>query len=297
MSVKALLAAPFALTLALPAAAAEPAARDASSNIAAACEGHDGWADPGPPAHVFGKVWHVGTCGITALLIETPAGLVLIDGGPADAAPLVAANIARLGFRMKDLHWILSTHEHEDHAGALAELQRLSGARLAASPWSARVFANGQPLHADPQFKVLKPMTPVKVARVLRDGEVIALGGTRFTPRLTPAHSPGSTSWSWRSCEGRDCRTITFADSLTTISADDYRFTDHPGKIATVRRGLAAAATLPCGILVTPHPGASDLFARLSGQQPLSTPGDCAAYASRASARFDKRLADEAAPK
>ena len=70
----------------------------ATRNIAAACSGKDGWADPAPPARLYGNTYYVGTCGITSLLVETPAGLVLLDGGVPEAAPLVLENIRRLGF-------------------------------------------------------------------------------------------------------------------------------------------------------------------------------------------------------
>ncbi|MBP6556316.1 MAG: subclass B3 metallo-beta-lactamase, partial [Novosphingobium sp.] len=51
----------------------------ASADIAAACGDRDGWSDPAPPAKIHGSSWYVGTCGITVVLVETKAGLVLID--------------------------------------------------------------------------------------------------------------------------------------------------------------------------------------------------------------------------
>ena len=70
----------------------------ASKDIAAACGTRDGWSEPAPPARIHGRSWYVGTCGITVVLVETSAGLVLIDTGPEDAAPHVLANIKALGF-------------------------------------------------------------------------------------------------------------------------------------------------------------------------------------------------------
>ena len=258
-----------------------------------ACKDRDGWSDAAPPAHIQGSTWYVGTCGITVLLVATGDGLVLIDSGPADAAPLVLANIRALGFDPRRVRWILSSHEHDDHAGGLAELKRATGARLALSRASARVMESGQPDPSDPQFGVLKPMPAIKADRVLRDGDTIVQGGVTFTARLTPTHSPGSTSWSWQSCMRSNCRAIAYADSATTISADAYRFSDHPDRVAAARRGLATMRRLPCDILVTPHPSASDLFDRLSGEGALEDHNACRAYADAASARLDRRLASE----
>lgn len=273
---------------------ADAAQRFPASALAAACKGKDGWTDPAPPAHVFGNTWYVGTCGITVLLVTTPSGHVLIDGGMPDAAPLVAASIARLGFSIRDVRWIIHGHEHFDHVGNLAELKRLSGAKVAALAPAAAVLSSGRPAPDDPQFELLaaRPMTPVAVDRVLRSGDTLSLGGTVLTAHATSAHSPGSTSWTWKACEHRVCRTMTYADSTSTISAESYRFLDHPQRIAAVRSGLAGVGTLPCGILMTPHPSASDLFGRFASGK-LNDVRACNAYARAAVIRFEQRLAAE----
>ena len=58
--------------------AAAPAAPTGKA-LAAACADRDGWSDPAPPAKLFGNTYYVGTCGITALLIDAPAGPILIE--------------------------------------------------------------------------------------------------------------------------------------------------------------------------------------------------------------------------
>ncbi len=263
--------------------------------LANACSGRSGWSDPAPPAHLFGNSWLVGTCGITVVLITSDQGHVLIDGGPADAAPLVAANISRLGFKINDVKLILSSHEHFDHAGALAELQRLSGAKVAALEASAPVLTSGNAAIDDPQHDSLPAMAPVKIAQTVRDGEIVTLGPISLTAFATPAHSPGSTSWAWTSCDGADCRTITYADSISTISADGYRFTDHADRIAAVRAGLDQVEHLPCGILITPHPSVSGMFERFASSRALNDAAACKAYADGGRARFASRLNSETA--
>ncbi|TCM21414.1 metallo-beta-lactamase class B [Novosphingobium sp. PhB165] len=277
-------------------AGALPAGTDAA-RLVAACKDHDGWAYPAPPARLFGNSWYVGTCGISAILITGKQGHVLIDGGVPEAAPLVLANIKAAGFNPKDVRWILSTHEHFDHAGALGALQRETGARVAALPAAAQVLESGKADAADPQFGQLDAFPPVHVDRRLTDGEKLTLGTITLTAHSTPAHAAGSTSWTWRSCDDAGkCLTIAYADSVSAISVKSYRFTDHPERIAAVREGYARIAELPCDLLVSPHPGASDLFARLAGTAPLVDPTACRKYAAAAHARFDQRLAEEAAP-
>jgi metallo-beta-lactamase class B len=88
---------------------------------------------------------------------------------------------------------------------------------------------------------------------------------------------------------------MVYADSLTAVAPDSYRFTDHPGLVAAFRASFARVAGLKCDILITPHPGASNLFERLAGRAPLADAGACAAYAAAAGRRLDERLALEAA--
>lgn len=276
-------------------AGANSGAARAVPSLAEACQGRDGWADSAPPAHIVDNVWYVGTCGISAILVTGEEGHVLIDGGPEEAAPLVLANIASAGFRAQDVRWILASHEHFDHVGALAALQQATGARIAALPAAAHVLQSGKPSLDDPQGAVIKGQPPVRVARILADGDSVTLGRLTLTAHATPAHSPGSTSWTWQSCDAAfSCRMIAYADSATTISADGYRFTDHPDRVAQANAGIAAIAALPCDVLVTPHPSASGLFERLAGKAPLVDPQACMAYAARASRTFVARLAREA---
>ena len=261
---------------------------------ARACGGKEGWSDPAPPVRIYGNLYQVGSCGITVLLLAGSSGHVLIDGGPADIAPQVIANIERLGFAPTDVRWIVSSHEHFDHVAALAELKRITGAHVAARAPAAKVLETGQADASDPQAARLPGFAPLQVDRAIADGGLIAVGNLRLTAHATPGHSPGSTSWTLAACEGRTCRKVAYADSTTSISADGYRFTDHPAYVTAFRDSLDRIATLPCEILVTPHPSASALFERLAGRKPLVDPRGCERYAKAGNDRLGQRLADEA---
>ena len=260
----------------------------------AACDGKDGWDDAGPPFHVFGNTYYVGTCGISAILVTGEAGHILIDGGTQAGGPLIAANVERLGFAMADVDILLFSHEHFDHVGGLAFLQRASGASVLASPAAAAVLASGTAAPEDPQAATLAPFAPIETGRTLRDGEIVRLGGLEITAHATPGHSPGAMSWTWRSCEAAQCRQIAYLDSLSAVSADTYRFTDHPALVAQFRASLDKAAALPCDIVLTPHPAASGMRDRIAAGD-LAAGIDCQAYAAAAAGRLDARLAQEAA--
>ncbi|MEG3180989.1 subclass B3 metallo-beta-lactamase [Sphingomonas sp. LT1P40] len=261
--------------------------------LAAACAEKDGWSDPAPPARIHGQTWYVGTCGITVLLIATPSGHVLIDGATEKAAPYVLANIRKLGFDPRDVKLILSTHEHDDHVAGLAALKAATGARVLARAAARRALESGRVDADDPQAAIASRFPGVKVDRIVADGEVVRLGKHGFTAIATPGHTSGGTSWSWRSCEKRECLRIVFADSLNAVSADDYRFSANPKRAAMFRGSFVKVAALDCGLLLTGHPGGSDMFERFAGKQKVADRGACEAYAAGAAKRLDARLAKE----
>jgi metallo-beta-lactamase class B len=266
-----------------------------SETCAPAGDGREAWTTPGPPFRVYGNTWYVGTCGVTALLVTTPEGHVLIDTGMADAAPMILANLERLGVATADIEALLSSHEHYDHVGATAEIKRRTGARVIALDTAVRQLESGRALDIDPQLADLFDVAGFEVDQTLQDGQQFELGSQVFTAHATPAHTPGSTSWTWQSCERDACRTMAYADSMSTPKAGDYRFADHPEYVAQVRAAFARGAAMPCDILLTPHPSASRMRERFANGTPAPSTSACRDYVGAAAANFEKLLADEAA--
>jgi metallo-beta-lactamase class B len=260
----------------------------------AACDGKEDWSAPAPPLHIFGSVYDVGTCTITALLITSPKGHVLLDAATAEAAPSIAANIERLGFKLEDVRLIGASHEHHDHVGGIAEMQKRTGAVVMATPAAFNALETGVAETHDPQSGLHAPFAGSKVGIILFDGQPLRAGPNTLTAYATPGHAPGSTSWTWRSCEVERCLNIVYADSVTPVSADTYRFSDHSGYVIAFRNSLRIIGRLDCDLLITPHPGASNLIDRLDGKTPLIGEGQCKDYAARGAAALDARLAREA---
>jgi len=262
--------------------------------LAQKCAGKNGWSDPAPPAHVYGNVYMVGTCGIVALLVTSKEGHILIDGATEEAASAIAENIRTLGYNLRDVKFLLSSHEHMDHVGGLSELKRITGAQMIALPEAKESLETGQYHPTDPQLGILPPFRGIKVDRIVKDGELVKLGSVRMKVLATPGHSPGGTSWTWESCEKGKCLQFVYADSLGAVSADNYRFTDHPEYVAILRDTIEKVASLaPCDVLIAPHPSQSQFFQRLSGAEALVNTSGCRNYANAARDRLKTRLAKE----
>ena len=258
------------------------------------------WTQPQAPFKVFGNTYYVGTRGVSAILITSDAGHVLVDGGLAETATMLAANIRTLGFRVEDIELIVNSHVHYDHAGGIGALQRLSGARVAASPSSAAVFTSGRSGPDDPQFGILPPIETVTNVRVIADGESLRVGPLVVQGHFTGGHTPGGTSWTWRSCEATTCLNMVYADSMTAVSADTFLFsrnTTYPQAVADFEKTFAFLRKTPCDVLLTPHPDASSLWARLArrdaGEKDALADRQCPRYADRAEKQLRTRLARE----
>jgi len=253
------------------------------------------------PFRIYGNTYFVGTQGLSAILITSDSGDVLIDGTVAEAAGQILANIRQLGFDPRNVKLILNSHTHYDHAGGIAAIQRVTGAAVAASPWSARVLAAGHSLPGDPQFGIVDPFPAVANVRVLADGEVMRVGPIALTAHFTPGHTPGGTSWTWRSCEAGRCLDLVYADSQTPAAADGFLFTNnssYPQALQDFAHGLSVISDLPCDILLTAHPGVSRLWERLAARDSgnadaLIDGGACKRMVEEARHQIAKRVARE----
>jgi metallo-beta-lactamase class B len=265
------------------------------------CTRCDEWNAPQAPFRLFGNSWYVGVAGLSSVLIDSGDGLVLLDGDLPQSAEAIAAHVRALGHDVREIRWILASHGHFDHVGGIAALQRMSGARVAASAKTAEALRGGGPVADDPQFGYHGTFPPVRAVVPVADGGTIALGDVVVTAHLTPGHTPGATTWTWRSCEGPTCRNLVYADSVNAISADGFRYADDPARVDAFRHGLDTFAALPCDVLVTVHPNTSRLFERVAARDAgnpdaLIDPNACRAYAQSGRDGLEARLHDEATP-
>lgn len=257
------------------------------------------WNAPQAPFRIYGNTWYVGTHELSSILVDTGHGLALFDGDLPESAPQIEAHIRALGFRVRDVKWILNSHAHIDHAGGIAALQRASGAQVLASTAGARELELGGADPTDPQYGFGYRYAPVKHVRVVRDDETLHLGNAAITAHYTPGHTPGSTAWTWDSCEGSRCLHIVFADSLGAMSAPGYRFSDRPRYVVRFRRSITTVGALPCDILLTPHPDAGGLWEKVAHRtaatrlSPLVDPDGCWKYAAAATQGLNAQLAKE----
>ncbi len=269
-------------------------------NRPASCANCPVWNMPQQPFQIYGNTYYVGTHGLGSVLITSPEGHILIDGALPESVQQIVDHIRSLGFRVEDIKLIVNSHVHFDHAGGIAELQKLSGARVAGSPWTAEVMKKGVVPRDDPQFGISVPIARVAGVMTLKDGEILKAGSVTVTAHFTPGHTPGGTSWTWRSCEDNRCVNLVYADSLTPVSADGFFFSRsklYQHAVADFERSFKFLDSSPCDILITPHPDFANLWQRLdqrrSNPNALIDPGSCHSLAEGFRAQLKMRLAEE----
>lgn len=259
---------------------------------ATTCSKWDDWDKPGPAFKIHSNTYYVGTCGISAIFIAGSQGHILIDGGTEQGPDIITQNIASLGFDVSDIQILLHSHEHFDHVAGLAELQRLSNARLYASSAAKPVLETGQTGLSDPQHGMDAPFPSATVDETVEDGAFVQLGNITLTAIATPGHTEGALSWQWQSCEKENCEWIVYADSLSPISGEGYHFSDNVDFLKAYKQGLERLRKTDCTLLITPHPSASQMRGRLEKGQ-LSNMNACMTYADSISQRLEQRLEKE----
>jgi metallo-beta-lactamase class B len=153
------------------------------------------WTRPFPPFRIIGNVYWVGSYDLSTYLITTPQGNILINTGLRDSAAQIKASVEQLGFKLTDTKILTATHGHYDHAAAMAQLKRMTGARLIVPAQDKDLFESGGKTDFrfgdTPSFR----FEPVTVDGTVRDSDTISLGGTVLTAHHHPGHTKGATSF------------------------------------------------------------------------------------------------------
>lgn len=272
--------------------------RELEPDVASDCSNCESWNQPQDPFRIYGNTWYVGTAGLSSILIETEAGLILIDGGLTQSAALIESNIRSAGFDPLTIKAILVSHAHYDHAGGVAALQRLTRATVYTSVEGAKALSTGELQSDDPQFlfgTVNTGFPAIKNVFAVGDREVVSIGGVDVTAVYTPGHTPGSTSWTWESCALGTCYDVVYADSLTAVSAVEYRYSDGPAANQLIE-SAGTISDLDCDILLSPHPfffGMQDKLEIRGEGNPFVNNVACMIYAETALDWLQQRLQAE----
>jgi metallo-beta-lactamase class B len=222
------------------------------------------WTKPMTPHRIVGPVYYVGTYDLACFLIASPEGHILINTGLADSTAQIRKNVESLGFKFSDIAILLTNQAHFDHVAAMAEIRKLTGARLFATGADIAVLEDGGVsdfyLGKEYAFK------PVKVDTVVKDGMEISSGRVRLRAHLTPGHTKGSVSYSMAVPENGRTYNVVIANVPTTIGAKLVNNPKYPGIVADYERSFRVLRALACDIFLAAHAAQYRLHDKYKGK-------------------------------
>ncbi len=224
------------------------------------------WLKPTEPFRVADNLYYVGSDGLSAWLITTPKGHILIDAPMAQNVDLIEANIRKLGFKVTDVEVLLNSHAHFDHAAGFARLKKDTGAILAASAGDREALEKG--IYPGSEDVADLKFPPVKVDHVLKDGETVRHGGMVLTAHITPGHSPGCTTWTFPLKVDGKVRKVVYYCSTTVAANRLAPKEQYKGIVADYRKSFAALGKLKADIFLAPHNEQFDLDAKRARLKP-----------------------------
>ena len=226
---------------------------------------------PFKPFHIIDNIYYVGTNDLACYLIRTSDGLILLDTGFEESGPIVRANIKTLGFKLRDIKIILSSHAHYDHVGGHADMKNLTGARVIASAGDAVILESG----GVKAFHPLTPFKPVKVDRIVKDGEIVELGGVKLTAHLVPGHTEGNTAWTTLAREfGKQYDVVFVASMSINPGVHLVNYAPWPNIAKVYAKSFAVLKGLHCDVFLGPHASFFDMETKSRRRQavPNSNP-------------------------
>ncbi|WP_454714954.1 CAU/MBL1b family subclass B3 metallo-beta-lactamase [Caulobacter segnis] len=242
----------ISLAFALAAMAAPAAQADDNSN----------WVKPIKPYRVVGNIYYVGSEGLSAWLITSSEGHVLLDGGPsAEGGKLIERSIQQLGFQLADVKVLINSHAHFDHAGGIAQLKAdIPTAKVWASRLDEPALEKGQ--HFGDNDNGLTPFPAVKVDKGFGDGQKLKVGETTLVAHLTPGHTIGCTTWTMAVTEKGRPLNVTFPCSLSVAGNHLVGNKTHRSIVADYRASFAAMRAIPTDVVLPSHEEQGDLLTK-----------------------------------
>jgi metallo-beta-lactamase class B len=218
------------------------------------------WNKPFPAHKIIGNMYFVGSEQLGSFLITTPEGHILINSDYEETVPVIRAAVEKLGFKFTDIKILLGSHAHPDHMTGDALVKQLTGATVMAMEQDVPALNNIRP-----------GGKPHPIDRVLHDGDTVTLGGTTLTAHLTPGHTKGCTSWTFKTAENGKTYDVVVVGSLSLNAANLGDNPGYPNIREDFVKSFKVMRTLPADVFVGSHTGFYQMaqkYARLEKGEP-----------------------------
>lgn len=168
-----------------------------------------------PPVAVNDNLLMLGTVDYPIYLVKDGGEAAVVEGGVGPCGPVLAAQLAKFGVAPANVKQIVVTHGHPDHVMAVPAFRKMfPSAQVLASQIAAATMGNEKAIGFFTKIDAAltawllgkgaitadqkpQPLAEMKMAvdRVLKEGDVVTVGGLKFNVIATPGHSDCSLSF------------------------------------------------------------------------------------------------------
>ncbi len=266
-------------------------------------QANNDWGVPFPPHKVIGNIYYVGTKGLASYLITTAEGNILINSSLESSVPMIRTSVEKLGFRFQDTKILLISHAHFDHCAGSFMVKELTGAKYMVMEPDVTEVENGGKGNFQYGNTPNALYKPVKVDRVLHDGDQVKLADAILTAHLTPGHTKGCTTWTMKARDGAKSYDVVIVGSPNVNAG--YKLANntlYPQIASEYERMFRVLKSLPCDVFLGAHGayyGMEDKFARLNkgGANPFIDPDGYKRYVAEREETFRSELKKQTAAK
>lgn len=244
------------------------------------------WNKPFPAHKIVGNMYFVGSEQLGSFLITTPQGHILINSDYEETVPVIRAAVEKLGFKFSDIKILLNSHAHPDHTTGDAMVKELTGATVMTMAEDVPALQNIRPGgKAHP------------IDKVLHDGDTVTLGGTTLTAHLTPGHTKGCTTWTFKTDDGGKSYDVVVVGSVSLNAANLGDNPGYPNIREDFVKSFKVLRSLPCDVFVGSHTGFYQMTAKYAkleqgGPNPYIDPAGYKALIDSSEKAFYDRLAE-----
>jgi metallo-beta-lactamase class B len=143
---------------------------------------------------LYPSVYFVGDERVSVHLIDTGAGLVMIDTGYPNMLDVILKNVEAVGFSVGDIRAIFHSHGHIDHFGCTQEIVKRSGAKTYISRIDNDILNGTLDLSWAKELNCTLP-PPFSCDVLIEDGDVFSFGDVSVRCVHTPGHTDGVMSF------------------------------------------------------------------------------------------------------
>jgi len=216
---------------------------------------------PAPaPGQAFDNLYYVGAAWVSAWVLKTSEGLILIDAlnNKKEAAELIEGGMRRLGLDPAQIRYVLVTHGHGDHYGGAQMIAERYRARVVASEIDWKMMETG--LEFDSKMWDRPPQRDIAI----KDGDTLTLGDTTVRFVITPGHTLGTISPVFDVRDGgRVHKAMIWGGTSFNFGRDMLRL---DGYIAQTERMRELSARWGIDVPLSNHPGFDGTVAKLKAR-------------------------------